>query len=119
MFWNLIFSFIFQNSRISGVGGRPPPASYWALMYYHCIVAVGLLGAKVMLVNLNMDDAAESSENSPGRLVYLDLTEVNHIVIELNMGGGSVSDKFAWHGVLFNNERAQVSLCDDTHQELC
>ena len=89
------------------------------MMYYHGIVAVGLLGAKVMLVNLNMDDAAESSENSPGRLVYLDLTEVNHIVIELNIGGGSVSDKFAWHGVLFNNERAQVSLCDDTHQELC
>ena len=40
-------------------------------MYYHGILAVGLLGGKVMLVNLNMDEAAESSETSPRRLVYL------------------------------------------------
>ena len=40
-------------------------------MYEHGILAVGLLGGKVMLVDLNMDEAAESSETSPGGLMYL------------------------------------------------
>ena len=59
------------------------------------------------LVDLNMDEAAESSETSPRRLVDLNpssrevvrlrrktLTEGNHIVVELNIGGGSVIDKW-------------------------
>ena len=67
-------------------------------MYEHGILAVGLLGGKVMLVDLNMDEAAESSETSPGGLMYLNpssrdvarfrrktLIEGSHIWIGLNI----------------------------------
>ena len=80
-----------------------------------------MLGGKVMLVDLNMDDAAESSETSPGGLMYLNpssrevarlrrkgLGEGNHLVIELNIGGGAGADKFVWQGVTFNSEMIQV-----------
>ena len=111
---------------MSGCGGPSTPGYlHSALMYYHGILAVGLLGGKVMLVDLNMDEATESNETSPGGLMYLNpssrevarlrrktLAEGNHMVIELNIGGGSGSDKFAWHGVAFNGETVQVGLCD-------
>ena len=111
-------------SLVSGCGGPSTPGFlHSALMYYHGILAVGLLGGKVMLVDLNMDEAAESCETSPGGLMYLNpssrevarlrrktLAEGNHMVIELNIGGGSGSDKFAWHGVTFNAETVQVRI---------
>ena len=109
-------------SLVAGCGGPSTPGYlHSALMYYHGILAVGLLGGKVMLVDLNMDEATESTETSPGGLMYLNpssrevarlrrktLAEGNHMVIELNIGGGSGSDKFAWHGVTFNGETVQV-----------
>ena len=111
-------------SLVSGCGGPSTPGYlHSALMYYHGILAVGLLGGKVMLVDLNMDETAESSETSPGGLMYLNpssrdvarlrrktLAEGNHMVIELNIGGGSGGDKFAWHGATFNGETVQVRL---------
>ena len=47
--------------RFPGVGGRPPPATYLqsALMYFHGILAVDLLGGKVMHYNL------ESHQSKP------------------------------------------------------
>ena len=107
---------------MSGCGGPATPGYlHSALLYYHGILAVGMLGGKVMLVDLNMDDAAESSETSPGGLMYLNpssrevarlrrkgLGEGNHLVIELNIGGGAGADKFVWQGVTFNSEMIQV-----------
>ena len=58
-----------RDGSLSLVAGCRGPATsaflHSALMYYHGIVAVGLMEWMLLLVDLNMDEASESKETSP------------------------------------------------------
>ena len=55
-----------------GCGGPAPPAYlHSALMYYHGIVAVGLMEGRLVLVDLNMDEVGESKETTPAGLYFI------------------------------------------------
>ena len=57
---------------VCGCGGPATPAFlHSSLLYYHGIVAVGLMEGKILLVDLNMDETVESRETNPAGLFFI------------------------------------------------
>ena len=88
-------------------------------MYYHGIVAVGLMEGRLVLVDLNMDEG-ESQETAPAGLYFINpntrdvsryrrkaLDAGTHLAMEIDSHNVS-GDSFVWNGVTFNSDNVQV-----------
>ena len=57
---------------ISACGGpATPPYFHPALLYFHGIVAVGMMEGRTLLLDLNMDESVESSDSNPAGVFFI------------------------------------------------
>ena len=57
---------------VAGYGGPAvPPYLNPALLYFHGIVAVGLMEGRTLLLDLNMDETGESSDSAPAGVFFI------------------------------------------------
>jgi len=106
---------------VAGCGGpATPPYLHPALLYFHGIVAVGMMEGRTMLIDLNMDEAVESSDSSPAGLFFIsaqsrDLARLRRKAIEegthlgLEVAVFTQGETFTWDKVTFPSDCVQVT----------
>ena len=106
---------------VSGCGGPvTPPYLHPALLYFHGIVAVGMMEGRTMLLDLNMDEAAESNDSSPAGVFFIsaqsrDVARLRRKAIEdgthlgLEVALFNQGETFTWDKVTFPSDSVQVT----------
>ena len=106
---------------VAAAGGPAvPPYLHPALLYYHGCVAAGLAEGRLLLVDLALDDPAESTDSAPAGCFYIqpgskDLPRLRckaageglHLTLEVSPF--TRGEAFHWDGVTFPAEEVAVT----------
>ena len=106
---------------ISACGGpATPPYFHPALLYFHGIVAVGMMEGRTLLLDLNMDESVESSDSNPAGVFFIgsqsrDIARLRRKAIDegthmgLEVAIHTQGETFTWDKVTFPSDCVQVT----------
>jgi len=106
---------------ISACGGpATPPYFHPALLYFHGIVAVGMMEGRTLLLDLNMDESVESSDSNPAGVFFIgsqsrDVARLRRKAIDegthmgLEVAIHTQGETFTWDKVTFPSDCVQVT----------